>query len=125
MVVENAGSEGGSSSSATSSVAGGRLEEKPGKGPPPTSSFEDNMAAEADQVHKDMLLTVRSVLEVLSLQQKCGLLGVAPRESGLSVQTTERPGGAGSNYCETQGDFSSALGMLDHTHSHTRPRPHR
>ena len=110
MVVENAGSDGGSSSSATSSVAGGRLEETPGKGPPPTSSFEDNMAAEADQVHEDMVLTVRSVLEVLSLQQKCELPRVAQRESGLSVQTAARPGGAGGNYCEAQGDFYKRAG---------------
>ena len=52
------------------------------------------MAAEVDQVREDMLLTVRSVLEGWSFQEKCGLLGVAPRESGLCEQTATGPGGA-------------------------------
>ena len=49
------------------------------------------MAAEVDQVREDMLLTVRSVFEGLSFQEKCGLLGVAPCESGLGVQTAAGP----------------------------------
>ena len=92
VVEEDAGSEGGSS--ATSSGAGGRSEEVAGKGPPPIPFYQDDMAAEADQVREGMLLTVHSVLDGLSFQKKCGLLRVAPRESGLCVQTAAGPEGA-------------------------------
>ena len=91
VVAENAGSKGGSS--ATSSEAGGRSEEVAGKGAPPIPSYQDDVAVEPNQVRDDML-TVRFVLDGLSFQEKCWLLRVAPRESGLCVQTAAGPGGA-------------------------------
>ena len=40
----------------------------PENGPPSIPSFEDDMAAESEQVRQDMLLTERSVLEGLPLE---------------------------------------------------------
>ena len=108
MATEDTGSEGGSNSSTIRSEAGEGSEEVPGKVPPPILSFENDMA-EAHQVHENMPLTMRSVLEGSSFQEKCGLLGVAPRESGLCVQTAAGPGGArGPVRVESPSDLSFA-----------------
>lgn len=93
MAAEGADAEGGSSSGTTSSEAGGSWGAVPENRHPHVPSFTDSIGAERDQVRRDMHLTASSALEGLSFQQKCGLLGVAPHESGLCVETTAGPGG--------------------------------
>ena len=93
MAAEGAGAEGGSSSGTTTLEAGGSWEAVPENGHPHVPSFKDSIGAECDQVRRDMHLTASSVLEGLPFQWKCGLMGVAPHESGLCVETTAGPGG--------------------------------
>eukprot|EP00904_Undaria_pinnatifida_P013946 jgi/Undpi1/9682/HiC_scaffold_27.g12138.m1 len=121
VATEDTGSEGGSNSSTIRSEAGVRSEEVPRKVPLPILSFENDMA-EAHQVYEDMPFTMRSVLEGSSFQEKCGLLGVAPRESGLCVQTAAGPGGArGPGKVSWATAAGPALALLQGNLAHAGP----
>ena len=52
-------------------------------------SEPSDLAIRADHIH-----TVRSLLAGLSFEDKCGIVGVAPRASGLCIATAAGEGGA-------------------------------
>eukprot|EP00904_Undaria_pinnatifida_P010454 jgi/Undpi1/6539/HiC_scaffold_20.g09018.m1 len=59
---------------------------------PPIPSSDYDMATEDEQGRQDMLVTVSSVLEEMSFEEKGGLLGVVARAFGFCVEYAAWPG---------------------------------